>query len=312
MADTPSDEEIKHAMADRLLADLLNERRAERRWRRVKRMAFSAFGLATALAWLAVYLAGHGYAPMPGEDAVAVVHLSGPVGAAETASAEKVVPALEKAFKASHVKAVALQIDSPGGSPFESERIGDRLDALRRETGKPAYAFIGNTGASAAYLVALHADRIVCGRYSLVGSVGAVIAAWDFHRLLEKLDVDQRVYASGPLKNMLNPYKPMPPASDAKAQEMVDRMAATFAAEFKRLRQGKLKDKVDYFTGEAWGGEDALRLGLVDEVGTLDNVARREWNLPLRDFGPHDGAKGLFELGAAAAAGLLRTWAARP
>jgi len=307
-----SDEEIKYAMADQILADLLSERKSEHRWRWVKRVIVSCFGLASALAWLAVYLGGHGYTPLPGQDVVAVVRLSGPVGTGELASAEKVVPALEKAFKAAHVKAIALQINSPGGSPFESERIGDRLDALRKETGKPVYAFIENSGASAAYLVALHADRIVCGRYSLVGSVGAVIAAWDFHKLLQKLDVDQRVYASGPLKNMLNPYKAMPPASDAKAQEMVDRMAGTFAAEFKRLRHGKLKDGVDYFTGEAWGGEDALKLGLVDEIGTLDNVAKREWNLDARDFGPHEGGQGLFPFGAAAVLGVLQKLAANP
>ncbi len=306
---TIPDHDLKLALADHLLEDLLRERRSERRWRRAKRIFYAVAGIVLFAVYMAFYLGNLGYKLLPGTDVVAVVRLSGPIGAGEPASGEKIVPALEKAFKAKHVKAIALQIDSPGGSPYESERIGDSLDRLRNETHKPVYSFIENTGASAAYLVALHTDRIVSGRYSLVGSVGAVIAAWDFHKLLQKLDVDQRVFASGIHKNMLNPYKPMSPESEAKAQEMVNRMAGNFAAEFKRLREGKLVDGVDYFTGEVWGGEDALKLGLVDEVGTMDNVVKQAWKLPTRDFGPQDPSKAMFPFASEFLGGLLRNLA---
>lgn len=156
---------------------------------------------------------------------------------------------LEKAFNSPKVKAIALNIDSPGGQPFESERVGQTIDRLKSETGKPVYAFIGNTGASAAYLLALHADKIIAGRYSLVGSIGAVITGWDLHKLAEKFDVTQRVYASVVHKNMINPFVTMSKESEAKAQEMVNQMAVVFADEFKSKRGAKFKERFDYTTG---------------------------------------------------------------
>ena len=117
---------------------------------------------------------------------MAIVNVTGAIGSGQLASAEELVPVLEKVFQSRKVKAIALNIDSPGGQPFEAERVGQTIERLKAETGKPVYAFIGNTGASAAYRLALHADRIVDGKYSLVGSIGAVITGWDFHKLAEK------------------------------------------------------------------------------------------------------------------------------
>ena len=197
---------------------------------------------------------------------MAIVDVSGAIGLGELASAEELIPVLEKVFKSPKVKAIALNIDSPGGQPFEAERVGQTIERLKAETGKPVYAFIGNTGASAAYMLALHADRIVAGKYSLVGSIGAVITGWDFHKLAEKWDVSQRIYASGIHKNMLNPFTAMSKESEAKAQQMVDQMAVVFAGEFKAKRGDKLTEGFNYTTGEIWGGDEALTIGLIDKL----------------------------------------------
>ncbi len=287
-------DDVKSILADHVLSDLLKERRSERRWRWIKRLAFSAIGAGLFAIYLAFYASSLGYKLMPNAELVAIVNVSGAIGSGQLASAEELVPVLEKVFQSPKIKAVALNIDSPGGQPFESERVGQTLDRLKTETGKPVYAFIGNTGASAAYMLALHADRIIAGRYSLVGSIGAVIAGWDFHKLAEKWDINQRVYASGIHKNMLNPFVAMSKESEDKAQQMVNQMADIFAEEFKNKRKGKLKEGFNYTTGEIWGGEEALTIGLIDEIGTIESVVSREWQLPTHDFGPTNQARGFF------------------
>jgi len=285
-----SSDDVKLLFADHILTDLLNERRSERRWRWAKRIIFSTIGAGLFAVYLAFYVSSLGFKLMPNTDVVAVVNVTGVIGAGKQASAEELVPVLEKAFQSSKVKAIALNIDSPGGQPFESERVGQTIDRLKSETGKPVYAFIGNSGASAAYMLALHSDKIVAGRYSLVGSIGAIITGWDFHKLTERLDINQRVYASGVHKNMLNPFLPMSKESDAKAQQMVDLMAKVFATEFKARRGRKLRSDFNYITGEAWGGSEALEIGLIDEIGTIESVVNREWHIPTHDFGPTNKA----------------------
>ncbi|MBS3953149.1 MAG: S49 family peptidase [Methylomicrobium sp.] len=299
-------EDIKSLLADHVLMDLINERKSERRWKWIKRFTFSTIGALLFVVYLAFYASSLGYRLIPNTEIVGVVNVSGSIGSGQLASAEELVPVLEKAFNSPKVKAIALNIDSPGGQPFESERVGQTIDRLKSDTGKPVYAFIGNTGASAAYLLALHADKIIAGRYSLVGSIGAVITGWDLHKLAEKFDVTQRVYASGVHKNMLNPFVAMSKESEVKAQEMVNQMAVVFADEFKSKRGAKLKEGFDYTTGEIWGGEEALAIGLIDEIGTIEGVVSNEWHAKAHDFGPTNQAKGFLpQLGTKAVEKVL-------
>ncbi|MDO9240138.1 MAG: S49 family peptidase [Methylicorpusculum sp.] len=301
--------DVNSILADHVLSDLLKERRSERRWRWIKRLAFSGMGVGLFAVYLAFYASSLGYKLMPNAEIVAIVNVSGSIGAGQLASAEELVPVLEKVFHSPKVKAVALNIDSPGGQPFESERIAETLDRLKRETGKIVYAFIGNTGASAAYMLALHADRIIAGRYSMVGSIGAIIAGWDFHKLAEKWDINQRIYASGVHKNMLNPFAAMSKESEEKAQQMVDQMALVFAKEFQEKRKGKIREGFNYTTGEIWGGEQALEIGLIDEIGTIESVVNREWHLPTHDFGPTNKSKGFFPQFSAQIMKTVLSWA---
>lgn len=287
--------------ADALIVELLRERRANRRRRWLRRLGL----LALAAALVALYFPDRLdlFGPAPDAPQIGVVRLRGPVGPEGLASADRVVKALDQAFSAEAVKAVALVINSPGGDPFEAERIGAEIERRKALTGKPVYAFIEELGASAAYLVAIHADRIVAGRYSLTGSIGAILTGWDFHAVLDRFGIRQRVYASGAQKAMLNPFVPASPESKAKAEALVRQAAGTFLADVRRLRGGKLKDGVDYATGEVWTGEEALRLGLVDALGTLDRIAAEDLKGTLREFGPEDPMRAFRPL--ASAAGLL-------
>ncbi len=227
--------------------------------------------------------------------AVALVKLEGQISASSRlASADKVVPALTRAFEDTQVQRVLLYIDSPGGAPVEAERIMNAVAALRQQHGKPITAVIGNLGASAGYMVAMSADDIVSGRYSLVGSIGAVLQSWDVHRVLDRFDVKAKTYASGNLKSMLNPFEPSTPEGEAKAQALVDEMGRQFAALLQERRGGKLKQAPSaYTTGEVWGGQDALALGLVDANGTLETLMAAHPDLKLVNFGPFERNAGL-------------------
>ncbi len=287
--DTPPVPDLTHAMAEALVADLLRERRLERRWRWVTRTLFIGGSLALSLLYFFLWAPQLGWRVGPIGDVVGVVRIDGEITQASRASAERVVPALRRAFESPRVKAVVLAIDSPGGSPGEAERIYRAMESLRAEHGKPVVAVISNVGASAAYLIALHANKIYAGQYSLVGSIGAVLASWDLHRAAERLEVSQRLYASGPLKAMLSPFQPTTPESDAKARTLIDGIGQTFVAEVRRLRGHRLSDGADIATGEVWLGRDARALGLVDGIGTLEEVIRNDWRLNWYDFGPRRG-----------------------
>ena len=280
-----TESEIRHAVSDELVRDVLRERRSERRWRLIKRGMMVAAGVVFFALYLFGYAKQMGWKMIPNNEITAVIHIDGEISAGATASAEKVVPLLRKAFEAKNVKAVVLSIDSPGGAPVEAERIYQSIKVFRKKHPKPVVAVINNVGASAAYMVALHTDKIYAANYSLVGSVGAVLTGWDFHKALETLQISQRVYASGNLKSMLNPYMPMTPEADRKAQEMVQKMGERFKAEVQAARGTKLQSGVDYTTGEVWDGVQAREIGLIDEIGTLDTVAS-SWNRAVHDFGP--------------------------
>jgi protease IV len=272
-----------------MVRDLLLDRRAERRSRLGRSLLyFLMFAAPTALyITFYAYSAGFRFGGPPA-GSIGVVHLDGEMADGSNASAERVLPALRKAFESPHVQAVVLSIDSPGGAPLEAERIYRAINSWRQSHPKPVVAVINNVGASAAYMVALHCDKIYAGQYSLVGSVGAVLAGWDFHKALDRIDVSQRVYASGNLKAMLNPYLPMSPEADRKARDLVGKMGQQFRAELETQRKGKLASGVDLATGEIWGGAEAKRLGLIDDLGTIDDVVKANWGQGrIHDFGPN-------------------------
>jgi protease IV len=229
------------------------------------------------------------------EPSVGLVKVEGQISASsKLASADKVVPALKRAFEDKNVKRVVIYIDSPGGAPVEAERIMDAVKQLRQKHDKPVQAVIGNLGASAGYMVALSADEIVSGKYSLVGSVGAVLMSWDVHKALEKYDVKAKSYASGKLKSMLNPFEASTPEGEAKAQALVDDLGQQFAALLQARRGSKLTQPAPtYTTGEVWGGEVALKLGLVDANGTLETLMAAQPELKLVHFGPVERSRGL-------------------
>lgn len=287
--DSPSmsDDQLRSAVGNALIEDLIKERKSERNWRHIKRIVISGSAVVIFGIYVGFYVTSMGYRVIPNSDVVGVVRITGPIeDESKTASANAVIASLSTAFGKPNVKAIVLAIDSPGGKPGESERIYNYIETKRKETGKPIVAVIGNTGASAAYMIAVHCDKIYAGKYSLVGSIGAILSSWDFHKVAERFEVTHKVYASGSLKGMLDPWTPSTPEAEFKAQSMVNAMGKVFAKEVTALRGSKLVAGVDFFTGEVWSGEQAKELGLVDEVNTLDAMIKQQYKIGYHDFGP--------------------------
>lgn len=278
---------------ERERAEAAKERTSERRWRIFFQGLFFGFPIVISVLYFLFFVGGPTLSLGPLSEVIGLVKISGQITSSGLASAEKVVPALERAFSNPRVRAVVLSIDSPGGLPAEAERIYNALEDFKKRYQKPAVAVIGSMGASAGYMIAMHADSVHAASYSVVGSIGAVMTGWDFHKGMDRLGVAQRVYASGSLKAMLNPFTPGTAAADAKALALVKGLAAEFVAQLHRLRGDRLKQGVDFGTGEVWGGYEAKGLGLIDSVGTLEQVVAQKWpGMRLYDFGPRRGGVG--------------------
>jgi protease-4 len=280
------DPAVQQAFSNLVVHDLLKDRQAERRWKVIKRTLIVTLGLFGISYYVFFYAYASGVRLSTNSaQTIGIVRVNGNIMQTSLASSEKIVPALQAAFSDSNVKAVVLAIDSPGGAPLEAERINFMIAALKKKHNKPVYAVIQNVGASAAYMIAMNTDRIYAGRYSLVGSIGAVMSSWDVHKALNKFDIHQDVYASGQLKSMLNPFTAPTDAAKQKAQELVNKAGSMFVEEVKVKRGSKLLNNVEYGTGEIWDGDQALKIGLIDELGTIEMIAEKN-NAQIQEFGP--------------------------
>ncbi|MCJ2026166.1 S49 family peptidase [Methylobacterium sp. J-067] len=208
---------------------------------------------------------------------VAVVRLSGTIGAASPLrpglSIASVAGSLERAFTLPGVKAVALVINSPGGSPAQSHLIHRRIRTLAEEKGLPVVAFVEDVAASGGYMIACAADEIVADPTSIVGSIGVVSAGFGFPGLLEKLGIERRVHTIGEAKAMLDPFRPEDPADIDRLKRIQADVQGLFT-ELVSSRRKSLLAGENLFTGAVWTGRQALPLGLVDAIGDLRGTMR--------------------------------------
>jgi protease-4 len=277
-------------LQEKQMAVMAQRDKHDRRWRFAGRAIL--IGVPTLLGLFA-YASSLGLQLGPIGEVVGIVHIDGEITASSQASADKIIPVLQDAFENRNVRQVILEIDSPGGAPVEAERISQAISALRAKHPKPVIAAISNIGASAAYMIALHTDKIMAGKYSLVGSIGAIIAPWQLDRALDRVGVTQRIYASGKLKSFMNPFTPVSAEAASKAQALVDHAGHIFLAELVQARGSRLKQGIDFGTGEVWSGVEAKELGLIDAIGTVDDLTTAK-GVRSYNFGPHPSSGSLF------------------
>lgn len=185
---------------------------------------------------------------------------------------------LERAFGLRNARAVALSINSPGGSPAQSHLIFRRIRQLAAEKNIPVIAFIEDLGASGGYMLACAADEIVCDAFSLVGSIGVVGGSFGFPKLMDRLGIERRIYTSGERKVMLDPFQPEKPEDVKRLKAIQKDIHQRFIALVKERRGARLKgaDKT-LFSGEFWTAQGAIDLGLADRLGDLRSTLRERF-----------------------------------
>lgn len=200
-----------------------------------------------------------------------------------------VAGALEAAFSVKAAPAVALAINSPGGSPVQSALIHDRIRELAIEKKKPVLAFVEDVAASGGYWLALAGDEIFADASSIVGSIGVISAGFGFNEAIARLGIERRVHAQGRAKSMLDPFQPERPEDVARLEALQKEIHARFIDHVRSRRQGRLKEPhpEGLFEGEIYTGAKAAEFGLVDGIGHIRSVLRGRFGekVKLRVFG---------------------------
>lgn len=225
-----------------------------------------------------------GLCPFKGKEkpVVAVLRLAGVIGEAggfkKGLSLAELEEDITKAFEVAEVTAVAVQVNSPGGSPVQSELIYNRIRALAEEKEIPVYAFAEDVAASGGYWLACAGDEIYASKSSIIGSIGVISASFGFVEAIKKLGVERRVYSQGENKSILDPFQEEKASSVKILTEAQKDVHEAFKELVRERRKGKIKKTAEksLFSGEFWSGQKALSLGLVDGIGDMHSVIREK------------------------------------
>lgn len=218
----------------------------------------------------------------PGTAVVPVVRLSGVIGAVTPLrpgmTLAGVARVLERAFSVRNAKAVALVINSPGGSPVQSRQIYLRIKQLAAEKKLKVLVFVEDVAASGGYMIACAGDEIFCDPSSILGSIGVVGGTFGFQEAIKRLGIERRLYTAGAHKAMLDPFLPENPDDVAKLKALQREIHQIFIALVKESRGARLKGADDtLFTGEYWAGESSIALGLADGIGDIRSTLRARY-----------------------------------
>ncbi len=269
MAD--NDGQWERGLIEKLASEALKEQKRARRWGIFWKLL--TFGYITVVIVLALDFKGGG--DSKGGKHTALVEIAGVIGPGTDASAEKVASALQAAFKDKNTQGVVLRINSPGGSPVQSQSIYDEMKRLRLKYPEiPLYVVVEDLCASGGYYVAAAADRIYVAKGSIVGSIGVRMDGFGVTGLMEKLGVERRLITAGKNKAMLDPFLPQDESHKQIIAGLIGEIHDQFIAAVREGRGKRLKETPDMFSGLIWSGAKSVELGLADAFGGLDFVAR--------------------------------------
>jgi len=268
--------EWERAVLERVALKAIDEQRRARQWGALFKLLWFILAFLVLATWL-------GWIGRSDRDSVAgrggphtaLVDLEGVIAPEGKASADKIIKALDRAFKDANTQAVVLRINSPGGSPVQAGYINDEMRRLRAKYPKtPLYVVVQDLCASGGYYVAAAADKIFVDKASLVGSIGVIISSFGFTGAMEKLGIERRAYTAGENKDFLDPFAPENAAHREHAQRMLEEIHQQFITVVRQGRGTRLKETPEMFSGLIWTGERSVQLGLADGFGSLDYVAR--------------------------------------
>ncbi len=260
----------ERATLEKIALASIEEQRAARRWRNGIRVAWLV--LFFTLIWMT--MGRNGPVTDVSRPHTAVVEIKGEIASGGEASAELIVAAMRGAFEDVGAQAVILLINSPGGSPVQAGIINDEIRRLKAIHNKPVYAVVEETCASAAYYIAVGADKIFVDKASVVGSIGVLMDGFGFTGLMDKLGIERRLMTAGENKGFLDPFSPQTEKQRVFAQSMLDQIHQQFIEVVKTGRGSRLKETPETFSGLFWTGQQAVDMGLADQLGNVDFVAR--------------------------------------
>ncbi|HLD13534.1 MAG TPA: S49 family peptidase [Burkholderiales bacterium] len=279
MSDTKSETTQKPAknsegwergVLERLALATLDEQRRARRWGIFFKLFFAAY-----LVVVLVMLVGERGSKSLASRHTALVEIEGAIAADSQASADNVITGLRAAFEGKNTVGVVIRANSPGGSPVQAGYIYDEIVRLREKHPKiPVYAVITDVCASGCYYAVAAADKIYADKASVVGSIGVLMNGFGFVEGMKKLGIERRLLTAGEHKGILDPFSALKPEDRAHAQKLLNRIHQQFIDRVREGRGEALKESKDMFSGLFWTGEDALSMGLVDEIGSASYVAR--------------------------------------
>ena len=259
----------------KLITDLANaalkEQRRARRWGiffKLLGFAYLTLIIVLALDWRGGDMAG-------GKKHTAMVDVNGIIAPGSDASAERVMASLQAAFVDKNTQGVILRCNSPGGSPVQAHTIYEEMKRLRKQYKDiPLYVVVEDVCASGGYYIAVGGDKIFVSKASVVGSIGVLMNGFGFTGLMDKIGVERRLMTAGENKGMLDPFSPLTDKDKAHARQLLDDIHKQFIDVVREGRGKRLKETPDTFSGLIWTGQKSVELGLADDFGSLESVAR--------------------------------------
>jgi len=268
----PSSDAWEKGLIQELALSSVKEKRRARRWG----IFFKFLTFAYLIAVLALFMPnGLQNAHIRDSKHTAVVDIEGVISHDDKASADNVIAGLRKAFKHKNTKGVILRINSPGCSPVQAGYINDEIVRLKKKHPDiKVYAVVADICASGGYYIAVAADEIYVDKASIVGSIGVLMNGFGFVDVIEKLGVERRLLTAGEHKGILDPFSPQKEFDRSYMKDMLGQIHQQFIDTVKRGRGDRLKIDDKTFSGLFWNGEQSVKLGLADAIGSSSYVAR--------------------------------------
>ncbi|QBE64806.1 S49 family peptidase [Pseudoduganella lutea] len=292
---------------EKLVFATIKEQRANRRWSIFYKVAMLLLVFFAIASYFEVNLLGS-----EGDVGrhTALVEIEGDIEAQGSGAASVVIPALNKAFSDDGSVAVVLHINSPGGSPVQAGMIVDEIRRLRQGyPEKPLYVVVDEICASGGYYIASAADKIYVNKASIIGSIGVLMDGFGFTGTMEKLGVERRLITAGANKGFMDPFSPQSDKQKQHAQAMLNEIHEQFIETVRAGRGKRLQETPETFSGSFWTGARAIDMGLADELGSVDSVARDVVKAEdIIDYTQHEGLpeRVLKKFGAAVGSGAVK------